>query len=453
MEKNTNNYRTSLTHMEKNKKFPLWLAAAAFCTLGSYGLFNNLPIASWAANLFLIIATIYTVRNNSLLTTITLFNLLFNLYAFPYIFLQINLVSLGNKEAVPFLTQVLWIISLFWATFCLSLQASVKNKNSYGFTDFQKTLNIPKSDAIFIPLVILAVFCGIFLIKGEVVIGVEGGYSAYTENLQQSSGIQEYLIIPLLLAGLTAKSTTRRILLYIVCTGIAVKLSLVGMRIVALMYLLLILWFLSPKLSWKSIIAGFFLGFIAFSILGLLKNAVTFDEMLASIFFEVHGDTVVSHHGNVLWASSTMLKLIDEGILDISIRLQLLTYYIFNTIVPSGILQHNIQNLSGWLQDSGYTSGGGHAAVFTYVAGTSLGTIAFACIFSKICNVALAGKESIANDCLRIWYMMIMITFPRWISYDLGNFFFRLPIYAIVAYIVIHIVNYAGKPHQNRELI
>lgn len=430
--------------MAAAQRIAIWPLAVAICLIGAHGLLNSFETLAWLANLIIITASIYASRKNSPVVVIILFNLIFNFYALPYIFFPINLVSLSSEQARPYLSQTLWIISLFWSTFSLFINKKNNAAPHYGFAEFQKTISTPVSDTIFFSLIGLLLFSAIFLIKGEVVIGVEGGYSTYTQNLQHSSGIQEYLIIPLVIAGITAKDKLRRIILYITCAAIAAKLSLVGMRIVALMYFLLILWFISPKLTWKSILPGFFLGYTAFSALGLLKGSVNYEEIMTSLFFEMHGDTVVSHHGNVLWASSVMLKLINEGILDASTRFQLLIYYILNTFTPSGILQQAIPNLASWLQEAGYTSGGGHVAVFTYVAGGGFGTIFIAYIFAYLCNQALSEKRKLTTDCIRIWYMVVIITFPRWVSYDLGNFFFRLPIYAIIFFVAIHIANHAG---------
>jgi hypothetical protein len=46
-------------------------------------------------------------------------------------------------------------------------------------------------------------------------------------------------------------------------------------------------------------------------------------------------------------------------------------------------------------------------------------------------------RRGLLIDEIRCWFLMTLVTFPRRISYDIGNFLFRLPIYASIGYVMI----------------
>lgn len=409
-----------------------WLFISEVSLIGSSGLLNDFLYFGYIVTILINIIAIYILRFFPPLLIILLFNILFYIYAIPHFFFNIPIGNISPSEGLPYLTQVLWGVALFISVFMMWV-GSVKKIDTLNisFMRMVSKLRLPKSPVIFNSLVAAILVSTLFGVRGMVVIDVEDGYSRYIENLQSASGLQEYLLVLFFISGAMIKKRFQKFLWYVVLTIFIVKLSLIGLRIVGLMGILLGLWFSGIRMTFKKTLLIFLSGFFLMTLIGMLKNGA-FDLM--NILFEVNGDNLVSHHGNVLWASTTMIQLIDEGVINLSIRLDLLIYYLLNTLVPSRILQELFGQfyLGSWLQDNAYSSGGGHAATYAYVAGGSCGIVLVASFWGFAFKTAASNNVTTGAIFFRCLFLMTLITFPRWISYDIGNFLFRLPIYAAV---------------------
>jgi hypothetical protein len=421
-------------------KFALWFLALILAMLGSTGMLNDYAKLCWCITTYICFAAVLESHFLPPLTLILLFNFLFCIYSIPHVWFEVDLVSIPIKEGLPFLTQCNWIIALFIS--CLTLWISKDTKKrieTISYTKLCDRQQILKAPEVFYLLLVATILVIIFGIRGNVVLGIEGGYDVYMNNLSGGSGIQEYLLVPFFVAGLLIRTRFQRILWYIVISFFIIKLSLLGLRVVALMGMIMALWFSRIDISFKRMVYFFVFGYIIVSFLGLLKGGMGSEEVLTSLFFEMHGESVVSHHSNVLWASSAMLKLIDLGVIDVYRRSELLFYYLANTLIPSGFLQGSLGQISlgSWLQEKGYSSGGGHAAVYSFVAAGIPGVLVFSSLLGWSINRSISTKSDILSNGIRCWVMMTFITFPRWISYDIGNFYFRLPLYAAIVFIFL----------------
>lgn len=442
-------------NMLNRREIIFWFVGSIVSFIGSTGLFNDFSRISWIIATIIGFSSIRTSRLLPPLTVVMLFNVLFYVYAIPYVFFDVDLVTLPKQIATPYLTQVLWIISLFVAVLMLWVATVKKSpEREISFVALARKLHIPGLPLVFYIFIALIFFATIFGISGNIVLGKEGGYDEYVQNLQNASGIQEYLLVVFFVAALFVQSRFQRFVWYFVLAFFVVKLTLVGLRIVALMGVLAGLWFSDFKFSLKRIFLVFVVGFVLFSFIGLLKEGLpTGDDALLSLLFESQDGMVVSHHSNVLWASTTMLQLIDANVIDLSKRCEVFVYYFFNTLIPSGMLQQAFGQgyLGSWLQEQGYTSGGGHAAVYAYVVGASPGVTFIASLIGLALKIATSESTGLVTQLSRCWLMMILITFPRWVSYDIGNFLFRLPIYAAIIYLFIYLLRYSASSIKNKS--
>jgi hypothetical protein len=417
-----------------------WLVATATALVGSTGLLNGFPRASWLATLVIACVAIATSRAVLPLTIIMLFNFLFSLYAVPHVFFEIDIVTMPLREGLPYLTQSSWVIALFVAVLMLWIANLDGKEVRFGsFEQLTRSLKLPPATGFFGGLLCLLLVSIAFGIKGQAVVGVEGGYSIYTQNLSQGSGLPEYLLVPLFVSGLLVRGPAQRLLWFLVLGFFVIKLSVLGLRVVALMGMLMGAYFTPVRLTFKRVLLVFFMGYLLVALLGLLKGGLGSEEIMTSLFFELHGDTVVSHHSNVLWASSSMLSLIDQGVIDLARRVSLMLYYAANSLIPSGLLQRwaGEAYFGSWLQEQGYTSGGGHAAVYAYVAAGIPGVLFIGSLLGWALKKSVSGRTGPGTGFVRCWFMMTLVTFPRWISYDLGNFLFRLPLYAAILYAIM----------------
>lgn len=416
-----------------------WLFIGCLSIVGALGFLGDFVYFSWIATVIISLTAVIESRCFPPLTLVLLFNFLFWIYSVPHIFLGIDMISLPIGIGLPFLLQSLWINALFLCFLMLYFSRLNLGRNSnINFHELIRRSSLPQSPQIFYSTVVILLLATFFGIKGKMVIGA-GGYDAYMENLSEASGLQEYMIVPFFLAGLLIRTHIQKVVWYLVVAVFILKLIMLGLRVVALMGIIMAIWFSGIRFKFKLLLPAFFIGFICASLIGIFKNGFNRDDVLASLFFEMHGDSMVSHHGNVLWASSVMLQLIDDQMIDFYRRAELLLYYIANTVFPSGPLQKMIgqPSLGSWLQAHGYTSGGGHAAVFSYVAAGVPGVAIIGCLLGWAIKHALTESSSLTIVCIRCWLMMVLITFPRWISYDIGNFFFRLPLYAVILLIMM----------------
>jgi len=431
----------------------LW-AGVTIAVAGSVGMFDDFMVTAWASFIVVSVATIARCDRVIPLAPVFLFNLLFAAYAVPHLFFDVDVVSTPITVARPFLAQFFWLNALFTGVVGLWLgTAPLAHGPLQSFRFVGRGPLYPRFDFMFWLLCASLLLLTLVAVKGQVVIGVEGGYQTYTENLAKGSGIQEYMLVPFFWSALLMRTRLQRIVWYVILALFFIKLSLIGYRIVALMGFLMGAWFIGAGLTLRKLILSFVIGYIAFSILGLLKGALQGEAILTSIFVETHGDSLVSHHGNVLWASTALLRLIDDGTIDLYRRIDLFLYYSANSLIPSAALQNALGEayLGVWLQESGYTSGGGHIAVFSYVAAGLPGVIGIASLLGGGIRALCRTPSTPLQASAQCWVMMVLVLFPRWMSYDLGNFFLRLPIYALIGYLIYYFGSRSAAPKQEQQ--
>lgn len=444
----TNEHAKAMRHVKCRTSYSALffvLCLALISGIGSTGLLAEYGFLAWVFCLVTSTYAVYVSRRLIPLTLPFLFNLLFVAYAIPHFFFEIDIGFLPIATGEKYLAQAMWLISLFSSIVLIWIsRIGEQGEGRRSFVDIRDAMRPPRSSFVFYSLAIIWMASIIFGIQGGNVLGADGGYGIYLENLGLNSGLPEYLLVIVLLSGLFIRTRMQQLIWYLVLIVFVLKLSMVGLRVVALMAIICGLWFLPVKYNLKKVLIVFFSGFVFFSLLGLLKGqAINWSSFLAAMLFEIHGDTLVSHHSNVLWASSQMLLLIDEGVLGIDKRIELLTYYLANILVPSSIIQSALGEpyLGTWLQQQGYSSGGGHVAVYSYVAGGIPGVVLVASVVGYGIRTLLSVRRGWLANFIRIWMMVVLITFPRWISYDLGNFLFRLPVYAAIIYTLLLMIS------------
>jgi hypothetical protein len=416
---------------------------AAISIFGAHGVFNDSPRATWILSLFVNIIFIYRVRRVLPVVMMLLFNLMFVVYAIPHVFFDVSLASMPMPEGRFFLTQVLWQINLMLVVIMLWWVAySPKHSVVESFTDIFNKMKIPKAPIIFYGLMFVTLVC-IFFIKGSIIYGVENSYNRYVENLSEGNGLSEYLLVLFFLSALLCKSSFQKYIWYLIFFLFSIKLFFLGLRVSMLMGIILALWFTEMRFSFGKVVLTFLLGFFVLSFIGLLKVTEDPAYILSSLFYEMHGDYVVSHHGNVLWGSSDILGLLKAGVIDFQGRMDLLFYFILNSVTPSSLVTalQGGQNFAVSLQASGYTSGGGHATTYAYISMGIAGIILFSSLFGAAGTLSLSKSKGFLVNAVRCWFLMTLVTFPRWLSYDIGNFFFRLPLYTAIGYLLIVFVD------------
>jgi hypothetical protein len=432
-----------------------WTTCLCISVIGTLGLLGDYPVIAWIFSLFAHFLAIYYVRNFAPLVILLLFNLLFVIYAIPHIFFGVNIVSMEIEKGLPFLTQVLWQISLFISVFCfvLKLGGGLNATGGASYVQVLNRINMPFSSVLFYVIGFFILIAIIFLIRGDVIYAHESTYQAYYNNLRKISGLPEYLLILFFLSACLARGRFKRGVWYVIWAVYSIKMTLLGLRVPVLMSSILAFWFLGVRISIGKTVGLFIAGFIIFSVLGLIKETQSSEYIMESLLFETHDGNLVTHHGNVLWASTVMLDLLDSGEIDLNRRASLLGYQLMSSIVPSKIVDALLEMtpLSVWLQSEGYSSGGGHFTTLIYISSGTLGIVLMAILFAKAGLIALSPSKGMAESVIRSWFLMTLITFPRWISYDFSNFFFRLPIYVAIGFLLIKLVEFSLQHNWNNH--
>ena len=449
------NSEYSVYSEQKHSYLPLWLLFIIISLIGSLGILNDFPRFSWIITALFGLCSVSVSRFFPPLTVVLLFNYLFFIYGIPHIFFNFSLNAMSHYIASKYLTQIYWMISLFLSVLILQISYIPKyHKKLTSYHELSRQLAFPKSPLLFMMLASISYYAIVWGIQGVFILGKGYGYAAYIQNLQSTSGIPEYLLIVFFLGALCAKKPLFRAIWFGLLLFFIIKTSLIGLRVVTMMGGLLALWFSGIRINFKRTLIWFPVFFLLFSFIGVLKNvtSISWEELIPNLLYEVHGDIIVSHHTNVLWSSVSMLYLIDVGILDAYQRINVLLYFLMNMIIPSGILQKSWQPFIGsWLQEQGYSSGGGHIVAFAFLSGGIFFVIFIGFFFGALLRNAVSHRSNLLSQFFRCWFMMTIITFPRWISYDLGNSFFRLPIYASVIYTIIKFIHGSIFKHVYRK--
>jgi len=332
----------------------------------------------------------------------------------------------------------------------MMLESSRTLKSSiYSFAEVAALLRTPQSTALFFLCLFCILIVTFVLLKGAIVVGSDSGYADYIDNLDANSGVAEYSLIIVFVSFLFVRNRMQRLIWRIVVLAFIIKLALIGFRVVALMATLALFYSFDFKPKAKLLGAFFVLGFFLFSLLGILKEGQqSVDEIFSSLLFAMHGDNAVSHHINVLWASAKLILLVDIGEIDAYRRIYFLFYLLVNSLIPAGLIVElsGVPYLGTWLQQSGNSSGGGHISSFLFVAGGPILVLTFGYLFGLFFRIALSNRHGLVVNFVRAFFLMTLLTFPRWISYDIGNFLLKLPNYAAFLIVFIGLLS-RRSPH------
>jgi hypothetical protein len=417
-------------------------------------------------SVLLTLYTLYRVQNVPLLNMIGCFCVLFPIYTLPFSLYGILISDYLAYQSDSLIFQFLLVHNMFIAglfSVAAFFHGRIIRNNIHRLTD-----SIPqiKSDSISI-FVSIAIIVGCLFFKGENIFASNNSYAAYVNNLTNENGLPEYLLIFVFL-GLMIKTVRRHtwLLSRLSFVFYAYNLIVMGYRVQLLMLFLLFFSFsIESKINKRLILPLFVVGFCAFSLLGYLKDG-GLDEsfMIQRVFFDDSPGFVLSHHTGVIYSSLAILANVDSGWISGYDKFMNGMGLFLNSVIPSGVVNSIIPqaNMAIFVKSHAQTAGGVYAPIVFYTLFGYLGVYVFGVLVAALFFFASLKSYSIPLSSidvpppfrrrkyfLSVAAVFVFVTFPRWVSYDVGNFLFRLPIYLLIIIAFIELIK--GHPCRTKD--
>lgn len=413
-----------------------------------YAQFISISVCNF---LVVLISTIvlFNVSRIPALQLILCFCYLFPFYTLAYTNFGFSISDYSRFQTEYLFSQFLFVHSLFFSGIAIAI------KSSKSVVYLSSSIKKYRNDYVFYASLIM-ILTGCFLFRGVNIFTTSNPYEAYVNNLSVESGLPEYLLVIIFLSFLFKPPfKASSFVFFVVVSFYCYKLITLGYRVQFLMAFLLVFILLFEKFLKKYYaLFCFFVGFIVFSSLGYLKDGGLNNFDLAHLIFDTSPGFVLSHHTGVIYSSLAILGNIELGLITLLDRLYSNLGILLNTLVPSGIVNTSIpqSNMSIYVKSLTDTAGGVyaplvfHVSFFPYVGPLLFGFLIgrLFTFSSNYSSFSLYSENKFLNlSNLNGYYVtFIFATFPRWVSYDIGNFLFRLPLYMLLLILVYNILVY-----------
>lgn len=332
---------------------------------------------------------------------------------FNYFWFGKHIVSYNPCERLSTVYTVLQIMGIFH--FCLLYFL----KFSKQTIDKTTTILAESNATIFLVLVVLSLLFTTFGSSGQNIF--QSGSYGEALDTRNASSLFGYSLIPLSLCFIYADTPRRRKICYICIAYFCLKDVLFGGRVDTLQ-LLLILFFIRFQYQWskKKIVVLGAIGALFMVLWGAFRSDVNMNMMdlylkVASSYFSSDSsiDFQAGNSAEVYYASVRIIYLIEEGLLDMGLRLQALFYFFLSAVVPYSFLP-DVANLSSYLQKDYWSGGGGLGPVFFYAFAGLIGVFAFTWFISHSLNQF--HKRDLSKFA-RYYLILFLATTPRWYAY------------------------------------
>jgi hypothetical protein len=361
------------------------------------------------------------VKRIPLLLVFTIFMMLMDLYFSFYLLTGIPISeSIYEKYfSIYNLSTYLLIVNLFKISFFHFI------KPSSIYIPLRSKVKKYNSTILFYLIYTITFTLVIFKIDGEVIYFTSNPYESYIRNLENSSGLSEYLIIFYIILWLFETKRHQRVLLQFLFIVIGVKLFLLGFRVQMLMYVMLFyILYLDKYYKVYKVVFFIFLGYAFSFIFGIAKE-IGFEKLFSIDFLmnvnliSHNPEFVLSHFTGVITSSLVVIE-------EMSFNIFTSIGFILNTFIPPVILQKILPQAQPPVYVSEYITripGGVYFPVFFYTSFWFLGPIIFGIFISWIFNKAFNALRP--SNFFTIYSIIIFSTLPRWFFYTQTDYLFR----------------------------
>lgn len=321
-----------------------------------------------------------------------------------YFFRGYHISAYRQCESIATIYETSLIVCLFF----IVLFVFSEMKQSTIWSHVFKT---KKNFTIYVICIISIILITVFALTGSSIFEA-GGYSESLAS-RESSYLNEYAIIFIVIAYVTSENDKQIRLLIVISLLYCVKNLMFGGRIQTLM---VCLFFILAKYqymySFKKILIALAIGYLFLDVVGHLRaNPDSLFESFKST--TVHLDYIPSNQGNVFYASMRIVYMINNEILSLETRLVSFGYFILSIVVPYSQLPAEA-NLSSYLSGIWGTGGGGLAPAYFYAFLSYPGVILLGFLIAKICNIV---SKVYVNPMHYLYSVLVILTVPRWFAY------------------------------------
>ena len=392
----------------------LILVAAAFCA------FNNFYVVVALLLLIIQIKFCWIYRNISVLLLFGIFGLVIPLEVIFTLVLDFDFYFLLDQSYLGLL---------------LLLQMMVVIPSVAGKSQVRAVALPPlvKGNALFWLGWAIALLVVVFGFGGVVVVGSEGGYQSYRDNIKQGSGIIEYLLLIFVVLSSFRRNFLMTSFFVFLVLIYAVKCALLGFRVQSVMAIILLIAIFLPSMRPRVTIFLAVVGGGFALLLGVLKHGLQFE--IASLI--INGNYLQTPHGGAAASSTVILGLLDLNLWESATSL-------LAFILPRGIIGDIVPWAypGSYVQMSESTPGGVLVGVYGYYLAGFFGVVLISILLKfmidGLCkNNARTPMEVVWGFCA----VSFFIFFPRWFLYDFGNYGPRMILTFLVMLLLAYIAS------------
>ncbi|MFB2651856.1 hypothetical protein [Shewanella seohaensis] len=393
---------------------------------------------SWIITLVIWSVGVYTVRGS--LPVLFVFIFIFSYISVPFHFfiLHKQIGVYDDFQSIALINHVSFLNTLFISVLTLFL-SNIKDvylvKPSQWFRSNKLVFYVS-----LIPCV-LSVYYGI---SGSSLLD-----SGYGTGNSEKSPLHEYFVIfiffPLVFKEINNK--LHELIIFLIVFVYSFKTIIYGGRIevlqAGLLYCYLTYNYLKD-ISKVKLYTLVFLMFFVMSALGairgsfyqIISNPEVFEILKIIFLSDSSSPYLLTTSGDVYYASMRMLGMIDIGILDFETRIVSFFSFLFNVFLSFSPLKANA-NLAAFNSDVFPVGGGGLISAYFYVWLSYFGVI----LSSAFIGYSIKLFHGNSGVFIRIYGLMLLVTFPRWWGYTPINLT-KLCVIAIVIYALYRMFSY-----------
>lgn len=373
------------------------------------------------------------------LNLLFLFGISYLIPLYYYIFSDKIITSYAHSNEIYYLSKYLVLYSIFFSIVMVSLWNISKVKR----TDVYQADN----QFIFYINIIICLFISLFSKSGESIFSA-GGYGV--SEIQNLGGfaLGEYFIIFFYIAFKFSgeREFNNYLLLGVAALNILISFGF-GLRneFIQLAILLFILFYKDRgKYVTYFLLVGFAFYFNAVfasfrnNPLEFLSNPIL-ENISPKNVFTIEGDYYISHQGDVIHSSSRLINFADNDIVPFFQRLYSFISWLASSIVPQQFLPSEA-NMAAFLKDQYPSGGGGSPFAYFYFWFSFFGVIFIGILLGLILRYYPKKINSIFGS----YFIIIISTFPRWMSYSPINII-KMGVYSVVIYLIFFYLHKAMK--------
>jgi len=382
-----------------------------------------------------------------LMTTIFLYTLdrkiinLFILFSFSYLipicyyaFYNKIITSYSHSNSIELLSKYLLLFNLFFTIIFYFVK-----KPLIIFNEIKKNNN----KIVFYINIFICLFIAFFSKSGESIFS-SGGYGQSEINNIGGFAIGEYFLIFFFIAFKYSGYSKFRNFVLISTSLSYILISLAyGLRN-ELIQLSILMFYLFYKETKKStlyiifIISGLYFSSL-FSVLrsdpiSFFQNSIIENLSIKNIFND-QNEFYISHQGDVVHSSSRLINFRDNNIVNTSTIYSSSILFFSSSLIPQKYLPEH-SNMAAYKQDEYPVGGGGNIFAYFYFWFWYPGVI----IIALIIGLIFKYYTKFINTMFSAYFVIVLVTFPRWFSYSPINLF-KMSLYAFIVYFIFSIID------------